>query len=253
MAHKTVIFLVTAVTTWHFTELCQLFQMKDYSTLNIGCRGLCTLCKQTWIYVRLFIWTVKIEVPPWWLWMCWMRFGTWHYVLSYICTTVPLKHRPCLPNCIAWHPRRQYVFVCEFVNCHCVFNTRGSSKKQSNERSDAENFILIFMYTWHICSKLYTSDHWHLSICPTVAPGLVFQLRETGVKCHARWQLASHWRCKSLRLVTDCGVTGRILWTILPTVLISCAVIFIFLYPVISACLASDLQQNAFVKKAVTS
>lgn len=31
-------------------------------------------------------------------------------------------------------------------------------RKYSNKLSDAENFILVSMYTWHVCSRWYMSD-----------------------------------------------------------------------------------------------
>jgi len=78
----------------------------------------------------------------------------------YIWIIVPPEHWSCLPNYIAAHPIRHEFCYVSFVNCPNFFNTQGNSKNQSNKHCGAENFMLILMYTWHICSKLYPSDHW---------------------------------------------------------------------------------------------
>jgi hypothetical protein len=120
----------------------------------------------------------------------------------YIWIIVPPEHCSYLPNYIASHSIRHQSCYVSFVNCPNFFNTKGNSKKQSNKHCDAENFMLILMYTWYICSKLYQSDHGYLSIFPTVSKGLVSQIRRNRCQvCAARCLLAS-WRL--LKIAWSC-------------------------------------------------
>jgi hypothetical protein len=59
-----------------------------------------------------------------------------------------------------------------------IYHLQGFLKKQGNKHTDDRNFIMTsFIWVTMVYIKPPHSFHWHLNICPTVAPMLASQYR----------------------------------------------------------------------------
>ena len=84
---------------------------------------------------------------------------------------------------------------------------KGRFKEQCNKHSDAANIILTSTYTPHMVhTRPPHCHHWHLSVCPTVAPTLVSRDRRSRqLSVARRRQLAS--RRRLLQIVRQPGAS----------------------------------------------